>query len=265
MAQLAEPPPMNIPRSEAKKRSAAWRAYGEASQTSEEDVLKNHMPLVRSVVDRMRASLPAHVDVEDLYSVGLLGLIQAQKRFDPTLGVTFPAYATMRIRGAVLDELRRVDWMSRSLRIKAKKLTDVIATFEQRVGRPATESEIADELGISAEEYSALLDEVRPLSYVELDALAGDDEDSSLHDLVADERQSPAHEIAMKQELVRLVMERLQRLPEMQKKILAMYYFENMRLAEIARVFGVTESRICQVHTQAVLSLKSYVRSAMNR
>jgi RNA polymerase sigma factor for flagellar operon FliA len=165
----------------------------------------------------------------------------------------------------VLDELRRVDWMSRTLRVKAKKLTDVISAFEQRVGRPATEAEIADELGISSEEYSILLDEVRPLSYVELDALAGDDEDSSLHDVIADENQPNARDIALKQELIKLVVERLQALPDMQRKILAMYYFENLRLAEIAKVFGVTESRICQIHTQAVLSLKAYIRKAMER
>jgi RNA polymerase sigma factor for flagellar operon FliA len=223
------------------------------------------MPLVRSVVDRMRASLPAHLDVDDLYSVGLLGLIQAQRRFDPTHGVTFAAYAAMRVRGAVLDELRRMDWMSRTLRVKAKKLTDVISSFEQKVGRPATEAEIADELGISSEEYSILLDEVRPLSYVELDAMAGDDEDSSLHDVIADENQPNARDIALKQELIKLVVERLQQLPDMQRKILAMYYFENLRLAEIAKVFGVTESRICQIHTQAVLSLKAYIRKAMER
>ncbi|MEI8293497.1 MAG: FliA/WhiG family RNA polymerase sigma factor [bacterium] len=256
---------MSLPIPEAKKAVAAWRAYGEASQASDEEILKNHMPLVRSVVDRLRASLPAHLDVDDLYSVGLLGLIQAQRRFDPTLGVTFSSYAAVRIRGAVLDELRRVDWMSRTLRIKAKKLSDVIAAFEQKVGRPATEAEIANELGITGEEYSVLLDEVRPLSYVELDALAGDDEDSSLHEVIADENQPNARELALKNELIQIVVERLQKLPDMQRKILAMYYFENLRLAEIARVFGITESRVCQIHTQAVLGLKAYIRKAMDR
>ncbi|MFM8364433.1 MAG: sigma-70 family RNA polymerase sigma factor [Verrucomicrobiota bacterium] len=246
-----------------RKLSAAWRAYGET--ISEEENLKNHMPLVRSVVDRMRASLPSHIDVEDLYSVGLLGLIQALRRFDPTLGVTFASYATLRIRGAVLDELRRVDWMSRSLRVKAKKVTDVIASIEQRLGRPATEAEVAAELGISTEEYSALLDELRPLSYVELDSVAGEEDDTSGHELVPDERQPTASDQAMKNELIKLVVERLQKLPEMQRKILAMYYFDNMRLAEIAKVFGVTESRICQIHTQAVLALKTYIRSAAAR
>lgn len=251
------------PQAGSRKMSAAWRAYGET--LSEEENLKSHMPLVRSVVDRIRASLPPTIDVEDLYSVGLLGLIQALRRFDPTLGVTFASYATMRIRGAVLDELRRVDWMSRSLRVKAKKLTDVIAGIEQKEGRPATEAEVASELGISSEEYSNLLDELRPLSYVELDAVSNEEDDSNMHDVVPDQNQPTASDQAMKNELIKLVVERLQNLPEMQRKILAMYYFENLRLAEIAKVFGVTESRICQIHTQAVLSLKNYIRSAASR
>ena len=260
MPEVAEKKPALNPH----RVSAAWRAYGESSH-SEEDTLKSHMPLVRSVVDRMRASLPPHIDIEDLYSVGLLGLINALRRFDPSHGITFASYATLRIRGSVLDELRRMDWMSRSLRVKAKKLTDVISAFEQKVGRPATEAEIADELGISPEEYTSLLDEVRPISYVELDSLSGDDDDSSLHDVIADESQPIASDVAMKQELIRLVSERIEKLPEIQRKILAMYYHENLRLAEIAQVFGLTESRICQIHTQAVLSLKSYIRSAAAR
>jgi RNA polymerase sigma factor for flagellar operon FliA len=260
MPEVAEHKPVINPH----RVSAAWRAYGEASH-SEEDTLKSHMPLVRSVVDRMRASLPPHIDIQDLYSVGLLGLINALRRFDPTHGITFASYATMRIRGAVLDELRRMDWMSRSLRVKAKKLTEVISAFEQKVGRPATEAEIAEELGISPEEYTTLLDDVRPVSYVELDSLSGDDEDSNLHDVIADENQPTASDLAMKQELIQLVSERIEKLPEIQRKILAMYYHENLRLAEIAKIFGLTESRICQIHTQAVLSLKSYIRSSASK
>ena len=262
MSEVADPP-MKPPQADSRKMSAAWRAYGET--LTEEQNLKNHMPLVRSVVDRMRASLPPTVDVEDLYSVGLMGLIHALRRFDPTLGVTFASYATMRIRGAVLDELRRVDWLSRSLRVKAKKVTEIIAGIEQREGRPATEAEVASELGVSSEEYSAMLDELRPLSYVELDAVAGEEDDANMHDVVPDEKQPSASDLAMKNELIKLVIDRLQQLPEMQRKILAMYYFENLRLAEIAKVFGVTESRICQIHTQAVLSLKNYIRTASNK
>jgi RNA polymerase sigma factor FliA len=264
MPQLAEPAATARRATPAGGRPAAWRAYGDAN-LSEEEALKTHLPLVRSVVDRMRASLPAHLEIQDLYSVGLLGLIQARRKFDPTLGVTFSTYATMRIRGSVLDELRRMDWMSRSLRTKAREVTDTIAAIEQQTGRPATEEEVASRLGMPTSEYTDLLDELRPLSYLELDASTGDDEASSLHEVVADTSQPTASELAAKQELIRLVVERIQQLPDMQRKILAMYYFENLRLAEIAQVFNLTESRICQIHTQAVLGLKNYIRSMLNR
>jgi RNA polymerase sigma factor for flagellar operon FliA len=263
MPQLAEQASRLKP-IDPRKLSAAWRAYGEASQ-SDEDILKSHLPLVRSVVDRMKASLPPSVDIDDLYSVGLLGLIQAQRRFDPTHGVTFATFASLRIRGAVLDELRRADWLSRSLRVKAKKVTDIILAIEQKEGRPATEAEVAAELGMTSEEYADLLDELRPLSYVELDATSSEEADSDHHDIIADEKQQTARDEAMKKELIKLVVERLQQMPEMQRKILAMYYFENLRLAEIAKVFNLTESRICQIHTQAVLSLKTYIRSQATR
>jgi RNA polymerase sigma factor for flagellar operon FliA len=247
---------------ETSRTQQAWRAYDAAA--SEEELLKSHLPLVRSVVDRMRASLPAHVEAEDLYSVGLVGLVHAARKFDPSLGVSFAGFAVTRIRGAVLDELRRMDWMSRSVRGKAKKLTDAIAEVEQRLGRPVSEAEMAEELSMTPEQYAALLDEVRPVSYVALDDTAMEGE-GSLHEIIADESQVTASEETMKREMVRLVVERMQQMPDIQKKVLAMYYFENLRLAEIAAAFGLTESRICQIHSQAVLSLRTYTKSVLSR
>lgn len=247
----------------------AWRAY-QGNTTSagdtEEQIVQNHLRLVRSVVDRMKASLPSHIEVDDLYSVGVTGLIHAVRKFDPAQGTPFASFASMRIRGAVLDELRRMDWMSRSSRSKAKRLTDVIAELEQRLGREATEIEVAQELSMTAEEYAELLDEVRPICHVELDGTyAEDDDESSLHDIIADETQQNASDLLQRKELIQMVIGRLERMPDMQKKVLAMYYFENLRLAEIAAVFGVTESRICQIHSQAVLGLRTYIKSAMER
>jgi RNA polymerase sigma factor for flagellar operon FliA len=256
-------PKASLKKMEAAKNSSAWRAY--ESRSNEEEILKNHLPLVRSVVDRMKASLPAHVEVEDLYSVGVVGLIHASRKYDSSHGASFTSFAITRIRGAILDELRRMDWMSRSCRDKAKKLSDVISEFEQRVGRPATEKEIADELGLTSEEYSNLLDEVKPVSYVELDSSEAEGEGGTLHDVIADENQTTASDEVAKRELLALVVDRVEKLPEMQRKVLGMYYFENLRLAEIAEVFGVTESRICQIHTQAVLALRTYTQSILLR
>jgi len=261
MTQLLSPQPAPSLREPAKAHHA-WRAYD--ASASEEETLRNHLPLVRSVVERMRASLPAHVEADDLYSVGLVGLVHAARKFDPSQGVSFAGFAVTRIRGAVLDELRRMDWMSRSVRGKAKKLTDSIAEVEQRLGRPVSEAEMAEELSMTPEQYSALLDEVRPVSYVALDDSAMEGE-GTLHEIIGDENQTTASEDAMKREMIQLVVERMQQMPDIQKKVLVMYYFDNLRLAEIAAAFGLTESRICQIHSQAVLSLRTYTKSLLSR
>lgn len=231
---------------------------------NEDALVQDHVRLVRHIVERVKMTLPAHLEVEDLYGAGLTGLVQAARKFDPSQGTSFASFASARIRGAVLDELRRMDWMSRSCRGKAKRLAETISELEQRFGREVTEAEVASELSLTSEEYSELLDEVRPISHVELDAECGEDDgDTTLHDLIADEAQETASDHLLKKEMIQLALARLQRLPDMQKKVLAMYYFENMRLAEIAAVFGVTESRICQIHTQAVLSLRTHLKSAL--
>jgi RNA polymerase sigma factor for flagellar operon FliA len=259
--------PLPEPVTETLLATHAWRAYRAASNSfSEEETLRAHLPLVRTVVDRIRATLPPQVEVEDLYSVGLGGLIHASRKFDPSVGVSFANFAATRIRGAVLDELRRMDWMSRSLRGKAKKLTESIGQLEQNLGRPATEQEIAAELGLSLEEYGTLLDEVKPICFLELDEVCDHEGDeSSLHEAVPDSRQASASDQLLDKELRELVVQRLQKLPDIQRKVLAMYYFEDLRLAEIAEVFKVTESRICQIHAQAILSLRAYMKNATQR
>ncbi len=243
------------------KRLPVSGAVKKAYEGGEEEVLRKYLPLLNSIVNRLRVSLPAHVEVADLISAGLVGLVQAHRRFDASLGTTFGTYAAGRIRGAVLDEMRRSDWMGRSSRSKARLVSDAIAGFEQAHGRPASEEDIAEELGLSAGEYAALLDEVRPVSYVNLDASPENGEADLMHELVADERAATADQEAQKRELSAMVAERIQQMPEMTRKVLAMYYFEEMRLAEIAEVFGVTESRICQINAHAILSLRRFMQS----
>ena len=235
-------------------------------EAAEAALVTEHLRLVRHIVERVKMTLPSHLDSDDLHGAGVTGLVQAARKFDPSHGTSFAAFASARIRGAILDELRRMDWMSRTCRGKAKRLAETVVQLEQRLGREATESEVASELSMSTKEYSELLDEVRPISHVELDS-ACDDEggETSLHDVIGGQDQETAADHLLKKELLELAMGRLQRMPDMQKKVLAMYYFEEMRLAEIAAVFGVTESRICQIHTQAVLSLRNYLRSAMQQ
>lgn len=238
----------------------ALRAYHTGA--NEDTLVEQHLPLVRTTVDRMRIFLPSALEMDDLYSVGYTGLVAAARRFNPSQGVPFSAFATLHIRGAVQDELRRMDWMPRTIRDKAKKYSESLAALEQRLGRAPSEDEIRKDLALSATEYETLMDEIKPASFLPLDGAAyNEDSDTvALHDIIPDDTQTTGRDELQKKELVKLVLTRLQALPDMQKKVLAMYYFEEMRLAEIAEVFGVTEGRISQIHTQAVLGLRAFMK-----
>lgn len=229
-------------------------------------MVENNLSLVRNVVDRMRIFLPPSLDIEDLYSVGITGLMAAVRKFDPAQGTPFAGFASLHIRGAVRDELRRMDWTPRSVREKAKKLREAMESLEQKLGRPCTEVEVAAELDLPLEAYWNLLDEVRPVSFVPLDDELSSEEgaDSRFHEKIQDQNQEDALQILERNEITQLVVEQMQKMPDQTRKILAMYYYENMRLAEIAVVFNLTEGRISQIHTQAVLSLRNFVRRINN-
>jgi RNA polymerase sigma factor for flagellar operon FliA len=229
---------------------------------AEEELVREHLPLVRSMVGRLALSLPSHVDIEDLYSSGLVGLLNAVRRYDPQGGSTFESYARVRIHGAVFDELRRLDWVPRSIHDKARRVQEVMNDLEQKTGRLPTDGEMARALEIPPEEYERLIEEIRPATFVCLDAArAGEDDgETPRHELISDESQENPAEAASRRELSRIIAERLDHLPEMQRKVLALYYFEDLRLREIAEVFGVTESRICQIHAQAILAIKACLR-----
>jgi len=228
----------------------------------ESDLVQKHILLVRTVVGRLAMTLPPHVDGEDLYSAGLMGLLNAVRQYDPKAGTSFETYARLRIRGAVLDELRRMDWVPRSVHSKARKVQGVMQAIEQAKGRVATEKEMAEGLELTVEEYQQWLEEIRPATFVCLDAsCSGDSEDSNTqYECFADSRQENPMDGAFRQEVSRLIADRIRQLPEMQQKVLALYYYEDLRLREIAEAFGLTESRICQIHAQAVLSIKSYLQ-----
>jgi len=249
--------------------AAAWRAYQGVSPSvvDEKELIVRYLPLVRNVVDRVKLNLPAHVDADDLYSVGITGLIAAVRKFDPEQGSTFSSYAAMRIRGAILDELRRMDWCPRRARARSRKLKTAINDVEQQVGRPATDDEVSKALGLDAKEYAKWVEEAKPVTFITIDhgAESQDGEGASLHDLLADEADVTGRDNLEKAELLQLLTQRIAELPDIPRKILAMYYFENLRLAEIAAVFGLTESRICQIHAQTILGLRAYLERVRNR
>lgn len=240
-----------------------WKRYHQDRETgtAEEELVRQYLPLVKTVVGRMAVALPPHVDAADLHSAGLVGLLNAIRQFDPSCGAAFETYARVRIRGAVFDELRRMDWMPRSVHAKARKVQAAMQQLEQEHGRVPTDAEVAKALGLTPAEYEQWLAEIRPATFVCLDAVSPDDrnEGGDPHDAIADPRQETPEALAHRRELSRLIAERLQELPEMQRKVLALYYFEDLRLREIAAAFHLTESRICQIHAQAILALKTYL------
>lgn len=241
-----------------------WRLYARSGSGSPEEglLVERHLSLVKTVAGRLAMSLPPHVDMEDLHSAGLVGLLNAIRRFDPRSGASFETYARVKIRGSMLDELRRLDWVPRSVHEKARRVQEVMTRLEQEKGGVPTDKEMALAMGVTVSEYTDMLVEIRPATYVCLDAVrSAEGEDGPRNaEMLADEQAPSPTDLAARHELAALIAARVEQLPEVQRKVLAMYYFEDMRLREIAEVFGVTESRICQIHAQAILALKSYLR-----
>jgi len=258
---ICEPPAIaSEPRPTAQE---LWKRYHQGADAQTENALvEQYLPLVAAIRGRLAMTLPDHVDADDLHSAGLVGLLQALRNYNPASGTSFETYARVRIRGAMLDELRRMDWVPRTVHEKARKLQGAMTELEQKLGRTPTEAEMARALKMSATEYSELLDEVRPATFICLDA-AGSSEDSdsgSLYEVIADASDDCTVEQVSQRELKEIILARLEELPDMQRKVLALYYGEDLHLREIAEAFGLTESRICQIHSQAILSIRAYIQ-----
>jgi len=241
-----------------------WQRYQKAKSRApiEAELIQQYLPLVKTVVGRVAMTLPAHVDLDDLYSAGTIGLLNAVRNFDAANGAGFETYAHIRIRGAVLDELRRMDWAPRPMREKARKIQGIMQRLEQAKGALPTEEEMAQAMNLPLTDYLHLLEEIKPVVFVCLDIASGSEGEGSMeqYESVADASQESPVDGASRRELTQLIVERLQQLPEMQRKVLALYYFEDLRLREIAEAFGLTESRICQIHAQAILAIKAYLK-----
>jgi RNA polymerase sigma factor for flagellar operon FliA len=267
-SSLLEPEVVRQPEAltKAQKIKARYKNMKPGS-AAEANMVEEYLPLVKTVVGRLAMSLPPHVDPEDLYSSGLVGLLNAVRQYDPLAGSSFESYAKVRIRGAIFDELRRLDWIPRSVHEKARKVQGTMEKLEQRLGRVPKDDEIAKAMELSPSEFEQLQSEIRPATFVCLDSLVGSDEENetSRHEWVADGAHDSPDDTAAQKELTNVIAQRLEQLPDMQRKVLALYYFEDMRLREIAEAFGVTESRICQIHSQAILAIRAYLQKNKNK
>lgn len=225
-------------------------------------MIKQYQPLVRRLAHHMMAKLPANVQVDDLIQVGLLGLSDALTRYEAAQGVQFETFATQRIRGAMLDELRGNDWMSRGSRKSQKEIEQAMRRLEHTLGRSPIESEIAAELNMSLVDYQTLLGKVRgtQLVYIEDMARGQDDEDSFLDRHVADETADPLS-MLRDQRIRQALVQAIKNLPEREQFIMSMYYEQDMNLKEIAAVLEVTESRVCQLHSQSIARLRAKMKS----
>ena len=223
-------------------------------------MLQQYSPLVRRLAHQMIAKLPANVEIDDLIQVGMIGLNDALSRFDTGQGVQFETFATQRIRGAMLDELRGADWMSRGNRKQQRSIESAVHRLEQKLGRPPLESEIAKEMGISLTDYQELLGKVRGTQLVYLEDMSGDDGDQDYLDRhVADKEADPLSQLN-DHRLREALVAAIKTLPEREQYVMSMYYEQDMNLKEIAAVLGVTESRVCQLHSQSIARLRVKLR-----
>jgi RNA polymerase sigma factor for flagellar operon FliA len=247
-----------------------WREFRATGDPAIRDrLIVTYAPLVKYVAGRLGSGLPAHVDDEDLVSYGLLGLIGAIERYDPDRDVKFETYAIARIRGAIIDELRALDWVPRSVRSRARDIERAIAELEGKLGRAPTDDEIAQKLGVSEEELNESLSEISRSSIAALDELwtiSGTSGDQvALIDTIEDPEAPDPQGSLSQTELREAIADAIARLPEREKLVVTLYYYEELTLREIGEVLGVTESRVSQLHTKAVLRLKARLAGSATR
>jgi RNA polymerase sigma factor FliA len=242
-----------------------WRRYkDQGDNTARERLVVAYSPMVKFVAGRLGAGLPSHVEDADLISYGLVGLIGAIERFEPERGIKFETFAMTRIRGAIIDELRSLDWVPRSVRSRAREIEQVQAKLEHELQRAPSESELAAKLNMTEEELQSALLEIANSSVYALDELWTVSDSSgdqvSLLDTIADEGAADPQEALATTEVKDRLTEAIGGLPEREQLVVALYYYENLTLREIGEVLGVTESRVSQLHTKAVMRLKSHLQ-----
>lgn len=242
-----------------------WASYKtDGSEQSREQLILHYTPLVKYVAGRVGVGLPQSVEQNDLVSYGLFGLIDAIDKFEPERGFKFETYAMSRIKGNILDELRAIDWVPRSVRAKSRQIENAYASLEAQLHRAPTDDELAAELEMTVTALRATLSKISLVGVAALDRYVGSEDDgggATLIDLVPSDAEGPG-DIFESEELRDELAEAIRKLPEREKTVLGLYYFESLTLAQIGEVLGVSESRVSQIHTKAILQLRSRMRMA---
>jgi RNA polymerase sigma factor for flagellar operon FliA len=246
---------------EQKTEEELWIQYRKNRDPKiREAFIKQYAPLVKYVAGKVAVGMPHNVEFDDLVGFGFFGLLDAIDKFDPDKNVKFKTYAVTRIRGAIFDELRTIDWVPRSVRQKTREVEEAIGTLEAQLGRTATDQEIASSMGMDESEYLKTIMKISGTSILSLNDVwfSGDENDKVS---IGDSIESPASlnpdVVVEKDEIRRVIVKAINELPEKEKKILVLYYFEDLTLKEIGRVLKVTESRVSQLHTKAIVRLRS--------
>ncbi len=246
-----------------------WREYKDSgSKISKDKLLVEYAHLVKYIAARIMVNLPKHIDSNDLISAGIMGLIKAVETFEPERGFKFETYAGHKIRGAILDELRSLDWVPRSVRQKSRDLQRVFAKLENQLGRIPYDDEICEEMGISLEEYENLLSEVTPTTILSLEESMPDRGSDSKEIRLIDTIEDPNSENPLKEmgftEVKNILKSVIAELPEKEKLVVALYHYEELTLKEIGVVLDITESRVSQIHSKTILKLRSRLLQKIN-
>lgn len=246
--------------------NAYFKKSGKVDPSQRQELILTYTPLIKYIAARLAARLPAHVSDEDLVNCGIIGLIDAIEKFDLSRNVQFKTYAEFRIKGAMLDELRSLDWVPRSIRRKITELDKTYSELESKLGRPATDEEVAKTLDISLSDYHRLLDETKSVSFMDIENLRpkpADISNAANIDFLAFDQDDPFSDILLSQ--VRdIIAKAIDDLPEKEKLTVSLYYFDELTMKEIGEVLGYTESRISQMHSKAMMRLRTKLKKTMD-
>ncbi|MGB5157855.1 FliA/WhiG family RNA polymerase sigma factor [Desulfobacterium sp. N47] len=247
--------------------SAEINRYVETSQLSfeeekenyREELILKYAPLVKYISDRLANRMPSHISRDDLNSAGIIGLFDAIENFDSSRGIKFETYASYRIRGAILDEMRKLDWIPRSVRKDIQKVETAVTAAQTKLGRTPEDHEIAEELGVNLEDFYKIIDRTHNVNLLSLDEPALGTSVTTVNRLESD-NPSPLDKVK-KSEIEKVIASALANLPEKVQMVISLYYYDEMTLKEIAEIMGLTESRISQIHSKAIIILRSKLKA----